>query len=729
MKFQVFLISILLPVFLCAQQVPHNTDFGQASQYPSLTTSLENLAQLSKSSLKRQIEFAKEEGIVTSEDRIYVEIVRGSITDIDMPLDKNLLEKELGITFNSIYKNVGSAWIKPGRILELGAKLPKNHVMMPVSQPILTNQGPSLMNSDDYQGSNIGGKGIKIAIIDIGFIGLTNARMLGAAPPSSRTTNFNFVGGRMESTDEHGRLCLETVYDHAPNAEYYLMKISGKADAGLAISKCIELGVDIISFSIHYFNTGWADNTGTICAAAAEAADNGILFFAGAGNQQEAHWQGAFNDPDNDNVHSWSGNDEANTFRMETDQRISTYLQWNGPSQTNYYDVYLYDLNTGELLDKSTNSSSFEYFSYTADQARDVYLVVRARRSNPPEFEIFNHSRDLIPFEHYSERGSTASPSNSTRKNVISVGAVEWAYYEFRPGTNQIAADYSSRGPTNSGNQAPDIVAPTGTSTTTGSFIGTSCSVPNVAGMAAAFWSAHSNLSANGVREILIRKAELYKDWGETGVDDIYGHGGVYLHDYHRKNRYIFHEMGNIFSNSAIPYYSVATVDNSPAVFRGRRMIHLDPLDRVGSSGTLLSKPMLYTSVGSTLIKSGTPLSFVQKPKSEPITLVPQYEPVNFSMLADASNSRVPERDQFMLFPNPVIDMATINYNIQNEGPVLIQILDSNGSVISTIEQQLKHLPGQHQIQLSTITLDAGIYFCRLQMEEKSRTIKFVVSK
>jgi hypothetical protein len=184
---------------------------------------------------------------------------------------------------------------------------------------------------------------------------------------------------------------------------------------------------------------------------------------------------------------------------------------------------------------------------------------------------------------------------------VISVGAVHRFDYEDPSGTTGIIEDYSSRGPTNSNNQSPDISAPTNTTTVaySGNFGGTSCATPNAAGMAAAFWSAHSELNAQGVRRILFAKADIYKDWGTNGTDYIYGRGGVFLHDYHSRNRYVLSNAGNTTSSPTLPYYSMKDIDDDAPVANDRYIYYLQTSDS-NTAPSIMTKPMLYRSVTET---------------------------------------------------------------------------------------------------------------------------------
>ena len=277
-----------------------------------------------------------------------------------------------------------------------------------------------------------------------------------------------------------------------------------------------------------------------------------------------------------------------------TDQ-ILAWLQWDSDASTNHYDLFVYDVTGTVVLDSSTNTGSFESISWTNGGMNNtiVQVMVRGNTNNPPEFELFVHPNQL---GNQVAASSIECPANTTASNVISVGAVHRNNYNDAPGTDPITS-YSSHGPSNSGNQAPDLCAVTSSTTNAyeGNFSGTSCSAPNAAGAAAALWSALPNYSATGIRQLLLRKAFLYKDWGDAGVDMIYGYGGLYLKDYTANTIYVLKTSGNSSGTNTRPYSSIQQADtygNS-----GYNAFILGHVHEQPPADTILNKPMIYRSV------------------------------------------------------------------------------------------------------------------------------------
>ena len=92
------------------------------------------------------------------------------------------------------------------------------------------------------------GQGVRIAIIDGGFQGYT--AKLGSELPANVVVK-NFVDGQpdaeVDATTPHGTACAEIVYDMAPSAQLYLIKIATDVDLDQAVSYAIAQNVDVIS--------------------------------------------------------------------------------------------------------------------------------------------------------------------------------------------------------------------------------------------------------------------------------------------------------------------------------------------------------------------------------------------------------------------------------------------------------------------------------------------------
>lgn len=500
--------------------------------------------------------------------------------------------------------------VSPDRLLELSQDLRPGYFMQAITVEPQNNEGPMAMNSAGYNLNGNGGQGITIGIMDYNFDKYLEAANNGQVPSNYQLYNPTNRSFGTDGTSTHGTGCAEIVFDHAPGAQYYLMMVdSDSTDWVNAIDSAIANGVDIISCSLGPHNTGWDDDSGFACQAANNAANNGILFFVSAGNEAREHYIGDFIDADNDLWHEFEPNDEGNTYILGPGRTLTVWLQWDADPPLNYYNLYLYNTSGGFPLITSQNITAFESLSYANPSNTDsmsVDIRVLRQANNPPRFELFttdeSAGNDLFP-EFITPESSLESPANSTHANVISVGAVNWSDYDSQ-NTAEVIANYSSQGPTHGGVIAPDICAPTACTTfsnvstfnPTGSFTGTSCAAPNAAGAAAAFWSKHPTLGADGVRQIITAKALAYRDWGTPGQDNFYGWGGLILYSYDANNRYVHENSGNSNGNDQLPYTSLQQADQyAPA---NKHFIFLGQSHDAPPPGTVIDKPMLIKSAG-----------------------------------------------------------------------------------------------------------------------------------
>lgn len=428
---------------------------------------------------------------------------------------------------DAVWRRRVSAWVPPNQMINLAGALPPGYYMERASVLRPDDEGPGRIGSDDYRDNGANGTGINIAIIDGGFGTLPASQTAGVAPATYG--GIDYVGTGITSGTIHGTGCVETAFDHAPGANYFLYRISNLTHLGNAVDDAVANNVDIISHSRSAYNTGWHDNSGDACAAVTTATDNGILFFTSAGNRAQQHWQGDFDDGINtDSWHEWGPGGDASIDISMPAQASGTFdLCWDTDGGTYDYDLYLYNQSGTTILASSVNGgNNFENFSWanpSATTAQTVRLYVLKYSGGITEMEIFNSGSGNW-LEYSVASSSTTSPSNSREINLISVGAVDQVDYDSASGVNNINKNYSSQGPTNTGYTGPKCTAPTNTTTIAygGAFGGTSASTPNAAGAAAAFWSSAPNLSASGVRYLLLEQAHIFKDWGAAGFDNIY---------------------------------------------------------------------------------------------------------------------------------------------------------------------------------------------------------------
>jgi subtilisin family serine protease len=432
------------------------------------------------------------------------------------------------------------------------------------------SEGVHLSGADSFHSNNFTGSGVKVAVIDIGFKGLSEALLNGDIPYSVKTYDFSGMG--LETEYFHGTACAEIIHDMAPHAELHVLKIYDEIDEYNAHDYCVENGIDIISMSLGTFGTGPGDGTGPLCEAYDEVRQNGILTVVSAGNQAVyvgpegaygRHWEGTFNDSNNDDIHEFipdnpfsfynviaaypDQDDDGNPLTNE----VTIVMRWNDwPNADVDYDMFLYEIDdaTGEIeatqmaYSNALQNGSQDPIEIIVEDIPDsedflhYYALMVERTSGMPseiELEVYLGGRSyFIPFYHYSSPIATLSSSltePADAQSVFAVGAIDYMNWITGP-----QEGFSSQGPTNAwgGSSArikPDIMGPDGVSGYSygdSSFFGTSAAAPHVAGAAALILSLDPDLSPDELQSFIESSAV---DMGVPGKDNEYGWGRMNL--------------------------------------------------------------------------------------------------------------------------------------------------------------------------------------------------------
>jgi hypothetical protein len=397
----------------------------------------------------------------------------------------------------------------------------------PISQT--TSQGVGLTGASSYHSAGNMGSGAKVAIIDLGFKGLTSAILNGELPggiyvldcTGSGCVNKTPPWDLIWEGEEHGTAVAEIVYDMAPDAQLYLMKVDDPSDLVDAKNFCIANGIKIINHSIGWFNTNFYDgqcyNSNPVCTAN-DAYANGILWVNSAGNHALEHYEAIFTDS---NVDYW--HDQLLSFSASSGQLIQIVLTWNAWPATNQdYNLYLFD-SLWNLVAYSENPQigtqpPTEKISIYAPYTSTYYIMVLNWNATSNHwFKIFTPEIRLTP---YVTSRSLASPADAS--GVLAVAAINYNNWTTGP-----QESFSSQGPTTDGRTKPDISGPDGVSNyTIPVFEGTSAAAPHVAGAAALILSANPGYSVSQLWNTLTNAAI---DIGSPGKDNIYGYGRLNL--------------------------------------------------------------------------------------------------------------------------------------------------------------------------------------------------------
>lgn len=379
--------------------------------------------------------------------------------------------------------------------------------------PLATSsQGAAAMGADAFHAAGLDGTGVRVAVIDLGFAGLSQAQARGDLPYSVQQNDLTGTG--LTAGITHGTAVAEIVHDIAPAAELHLIKIADEVDLDAAVTYCLSHGIDIINHSLGWYNTNFYDGTGTIADTARRAVSGGILWVNAAGNEADSHWEGTFLDGDSD---EWL--DQGVTLYATAGSQIVLFLTWNDwPQASSDYDLYLYD-PTGHLV-----ASSTKYQTGTEEPTESLQVSaptsgvysIRIQGTGHKSVELFSLNHSVTPAVASS---SILAPANV--EEVVAVGAIDYAHYTTGP-----QESYSSQGPTNDGRPKPDLCTTDRVSTGTApytTFYGTSGAAPHAAGVAALLLDQNPSLSEAALRSHLLSQTV------PMGNPNVYGNGRLEL--------------------------------------------------------------------------------------------------------------------------------------------------------------------------------------------------------
>ncbi len=495
--------------------------------HPRLEGELQWLAEQAAIGPLFALQLAAQRGLELSNERVGVVVEAASLNEAWV----HALGGYLGHAAPEF--GLWEVWIPLERVVDL-AELPGvRYVRRPLRpQTLVTSEGVTLTGAQGWHTVGRQGQGIRVAVIDLEFHGLSQALARGEL--RNVVAVRDYTGQGMESGGAHGVACAEIVHDMAPQAELVLMKVDNEVQLAVAVRDALALGVHIISHSAAWFNTNFYDGTGIVCEIVRTATDRGVLWVNAVGNSADgAHWEGAWQDHDEDGLLDFAPGIDVNTFQIQTLNPIGLWLTWDDwPTTDQDYDLYLVQLPAGTVVASSTATQAgaqppVEQIVYQPLFPGTYGVVVQAYHApRAPRLELFCTTN--VKLGVGTAQSSVPAPADASF--VLSVGALDMTRWATGP-----QQPYSSQGPTNTSRLnptalvKPDLMGPDGVSTWsygTREFLGTSASAPHVAGAAALVWSLHPTWSAIQVRTWLEGNAI---DMGAAGKDNTYGHGRLNL--------------------------------------------------------------------------------------------------------------------------------------------------------------------------------------------------------
>jgi subtilisin family serine protease len=523
-------------------------------QNPQLDSSLADLAAAAAASDQAALDLAQSQSLRLSEGRVHIQIVTHAAGLQEAIQAVTAAGGEVTKVSNDDALIQG--WL-PIRSLEVVAdhedvylirRPPELVFLENVQAGSLTTEGLVVLNGPAWHTAGHTGTGVKIGIIDGGFLGYTG--LLGSDLPASVTVK-NFVDGesdaQVDGTTKHGTACAEIVHDIAPAAGLYLAKIATNLDLQEAVAWLKDTHqVHIISTSIGWYNLTPGDGTGEFADLVQSARNAGIFWATAAGNDREAHWGGLYHDPNNTGWHYYNADQNVNFFgpgdgtfyAIPSGYLIRVFLRWDDWTNVNQdYDLYLlrWSGSSWNVIASSTNwqngqpgQTPTELAAAVSSGAATAYgfAIKRYSSTQVVNFEVF--APRLARIDKLLHARSLANLADAPA--AITVAALDVVSpYSQEP--------YSSQGPTNGpggtetgGSIKPDIAAFANVSTvsygTANKFNGTSAATPHVAGAAALVLSAYPAYTPQQVQSFLQGRAV---DMGPSGKDTIYGYGRLHL--------------------------------------------------------------------------------------------------------------------------------------------------------------------------------------------------------
>ena len=104
------------------------------------------------------------------------------------------------------------------------------------------------------------------------------------------------------------------------------------------------------------------------------------------------------------------------------------------------------------------------------------------------------------------------------------------------------------------------------------------------------------------------------------------------------------------------------------------------------------------------------------------------FRPSKFLLMQATAPASPSERSlsSTSFYPNPAAAATQFDYELKNDGPITVALLDQNGNKLRTLVSEAQQLKGAHTQQLDLRDLPAGTYFYRTTTKAGTETKRLV---
>lgn len=682
----------------------------------------------------------------------------------DRAVDLLPAAKALGMSNCSAFGSVLNGSIPVEKLDQLSG-LSEVISVNPVYDPV-PNIGTATTQGDRAQYTDlvrrvfqVDGSGIKVGVLSDSYNYLGGAAASVAAGDLPGPGNPNGYEDPVDvladnGTTDEGRAMLEVIHDIAPGAELAFSTAKGGSAAfaqniiNLArVANCNIIVDDIIYKSSPFFQDG----------IAAKAVDSvramGVTYFTSAGNQAGNSYQAAFVQGDNYHLefvdtygrnysadlirHDFAPGDALQSIRIPRGGSLSLVLQWADrytsvsglPGPETDLDFFLLSADGTKVLASSININSssdpVEQLTYTNTTNAELQANLMIGLVNGPAPSLMKYVSygSFLANEYFS--GASTCIGHANAAGAITVGAVSYLNTPEFTTSTPLLQSYSSRGGTPVMSSAadaraheaivrnkPNIVAPDGGDNSffggdvDGSgrpnFFGTSAAAPHAAGIAALLLQLDGRLTPDGIRQALEQTA---LDMTGAGFDYDSGWGLV---------------NGFQATLREARYASKVHIANDEERFPGRQFTGNGSVEtdmavksqfRITAGSEVRLLPGFKAVAGTTFSARVDPSVIINRPQPASET----YRTIELRaapLLANTvSAAELPGNMTLQAYPNPFRTSTRIDFQLEQDGTVSLQLLDASGREVSQIVAPTFLPKGFHSYTLDGSELPSGPYF------------------